>query len=267
MDHVEVSKSSALLLSVDYKKAFDTVRWDLIFQALTLFSFGDYIINAIKIMFLDVKSAVCNAGYSSAFFVPERGICQGCCASPSLFTITVELLAILVRKATHIRGIQVGDSEFKISQYADDSTLFIRDYHTLSALINLLNNFTRFSGLAINPSKYHLLPLGCHPCPPKIFKGFKRVEQIKIFSLTFKRNITDQEQLALNFEPQLQRTRLICNSWANRQVSLMGKVTLIKSLMASLLQYPIACTNSQAQSLHYLRRWWWTFYGRAGRVR
>lgn len=96
MDHVKATNSTGMLLAIDYAKAFDTVRWELIFKALNLFGFGGYIISAFKAMFKDIKTAVCNAGYSSNFFYPSRGIRQGCCASPSLFTITVELLAILV---------------------------------------------------------------------------------------------------------------------------------------------------------------------------
>lgn len=112
IDHVEATSSTGMLLAIDYTKAFDTVRWSLIFKALELFGFGNYPITAIQTMFKDIKTAVCNAGFSSQIFFPARGICQGCCASPSLFTITVELLAVLVRKSINIRGIQIGESSF-----------------------------------------------------------------------------------------------------------------------------------------------------------
>lgn len=242
IDHVDASDSSGLLLAVDYQKAFDTVRWELIFTALDLFGFGNYIVSAIKTMFKGIKTAVCNAGYSSSFFSPSRGVRQGCCASPSLFTITVELLAILVRNSVAVKGILVDQSEFKISQYADDSTFFVRDFHALQSLLDLLNRFTKFSGLAINPRKSHLLLLGNHRHHPTEFNGIKVVQQVKILGIIFRRRMTDSEQYNLNFQPHLQRIKQICKAWANRDMSLKGKVTLIKSLIISLLQYPCSCT-------------------------
>lgn len=247
IDHVEATNTSAILLAVDYQKAFDTVRWKLIFKALQLFGFGEYITSAIKIMFKDIKTAVCNAGYSSEFFFPSRGIRQGCCASPSLFTITVELLAILVRQSIAIRGISVGDSSFKISQYADDSTFFLQDFQALDALSRLLNQFSRFSGLVVNRKKSHLLLLGNHLHPPTTYKGISVRDQVKILGLYFKRNITDEEQYRLNFEPQLKKITQICRTWINRNMSLKGKAILIKSLLVSLLQFPSSATHTPSR--------------------
>lgn len=113
------------------------MRWDLIFKALDLFGFGEYVTSAIETIFKGIKMAVCNAGFPSQFFRRSRGIRQKC-----LFTIKVELLAIMVHKAASIKGIQVGKSEFKISQYAIDSTFFICNYMSLDSLLNLLRNFT-----------------------------------------------------------------------------------------------------------------------------
>lgn len=249
MDHVEATDSSAILLAIDYKKAFDTVRWELIFKALELFGFGQYITSAIKMMFSNIKTAVCNAGFSSEFFFLARGIRQGCCASPSLFTISVELLAILVRKSIEIRGISVGDSAFKISQYADDSTFFVKDFKSLDALFLLLNRFTRLSGLAVNPVKSHLLLLGNHLHPPKAYKGIAVKDRVKILGIFFKRNITDDEQYEMNFEPQLKRITQVCRAWVNRDMSLKGKTTLIQSLLISLLQFPSSATHTPIRVL------------------
>lgn len=50
------------------------VRWELIEKALRLFNFGDYILAVVKTLFTDIKSCVLNAGFSSGFFYPTRGI-------------------------------------------------------------------------------------------------------------------------------------------------------------------------------------------------
>lgn len=97
---------SSMLVALDFKKAFDSVRWPLIFATLRWLNFGEAFINFIRIMFSNIESCVANSGFSSPFFSPERGIRQGCCASPYLFNLVVEILATLIRSNTNIRGIQ-----------------------------------------------------------------------------------------------------------------------------------------------------------------
>lgn len=81
-----------MLLALDYAKAFDTLGWELIFEALKLFGFGDFILKAVKILFANIKTCVVNSGFSSDFFYPERDVRQGCFSSPSLFVLVVKLL-------------------------------------------------------------------------------------------------------------------------------------------------------------------------------
>ena len=59
----------------------------------------------------------------------ERGVRQGCPISPLLFIFTVELLARSIRSENKIKGITFNGAQFpiKIKQYADDTTLFVKD--------------------------------------------------------------------------------------------------------------------------------------------
>lgn len=123
--HTSDTKDSGALLAIDYAKAFDTVRWELIFHALKIFGFGDFIIMVTKMLFKNIKSCTYNAGFTSDLIFQSRGIRQGCCSSPTLFTLVVELLATLVRRSPDIRGIDVAGNSLCISQYADDSTFFV----------------------------------------------------------------------------------------------------------------------------------------------
>lgn len=87
--------------------------------------------------------------------------------------------------------------------------------------------------------------LGNHRHPPLEFQGIQVVNQVTILGMFFRRNITEEENYALNFQPQLQWIKPVCKVWINSDMSLKGKVTLlIKSLMISLLQYPAAATTT-----------------------
>lgn len=116
IDYTEATDQSAILLQVDYTKAFDLIRWSLIFKALRMFGFGDYLIGAVKIIFNNIKTCVTNQGYSSSYFFPTKGIRQGCCVSPSLFVLSVEFLSILVRASQDIRGVDVAGKVITLSQ-------------------------------------------------------------------------------------------------------------------------------------------------------
>ena len=80
-------------------------------------------------------------------------MCQGCPLSAFLFILVVELLAIQIRTSNNIKGIQVADIEIKISQLADDTSLFIRDTDSIKNIFSLLERFETNAGLKANVEK------------------------------------------------------------------------------------------------------------------
>lgn len=242
IDFADETSTPGIMLALDYSKAFDTVRWKLISKALHLFGFGDFIISVVNTLFKNIRTCVSNAGFSSDPFYPTRGIRQGCCASPVLFVLAVELLAIIVRKTEEIQGITIAGKTTKISQYADDATFFLANSTSLDHLILSLNSFSRLSGLKMNSQKSHLLLLGNYKDPPTSIHGIQVSETVKILGMTYKTKITEEEQYALNFASRIAKIKHICSNWMNRNMSLRGKVTLVNALMASVMQYPCACT-------------------------
>lgn len=63
----------------NFTKAFDSVGWSLIKDALQWFGFGDGFIAVISTIFMDIKTYIVNNGLTSRYFHPFRGIRQGCC--------------------------------------------------------------------------------------------------------------------------------------------------------------------------------------------
>lgn len=59
-------------------------------------------------------------GYLTQPIKLERGCRQGCPLSPTLFALFIERLAQEIREDPEIKGISIGDNEYKISLFADD---------------------------------------------------------------------------------------------------------------------------------------------------
>lgn len=84
----------------------------------------------------------------SPSFCLHRGARQGCPLSPVLFSLAIEPMAILLRSAPAVRGINIGPVEEKISLYADDTLLYLRNSTTsLREALLLIGTFSRYSGV------------------------------------------------------------------------------------------------------------------------
>ena len=94
----------------------------------------------------------------------NRGIKQGCPLSALLFIIVVEILALKIKQINDIKGITVKrhnhEQEIKISQYADDGALFLRDLNEIDKAINEIHQFGEVTGLKLNTDKTIGIHLG-----------------------------------------------------------------------------------------------------------
>ena len=95
------------LISIDFKKAFDSVSIDFLFRTLLAFQFGPSFIQWIHTFHNNISSCVLNNGFSSAPFDVQRGIRQGDPLSSYLFIIVLEILTISIRSNKNVQGIVV----------------------------------------------------------------------------------------------------------------------------------------------------------------
>ena len=149
-----------MAIFLDFRKAFDTIEWHYLEKVLTHFNFGPNFLQWFKTLHADISSCVLNNGHASCFFPINHGVRQGCPLSGLLFVIGLELLARAIKRDNLIKGISTGEKEIKISMYADDTTVFVRDLDSITHLLNILKKFASLSGLQINTSNTEALWLG-----------------------------------------------------------------------------------------------------------
>ena len=61
----------------------------------------------------------------SDFFYLQRGCRQGDPIFPYIFILCVEVLGQMIRNSKDVKKIAINDKEFKLSQYADDTQMFL----------------------------------------------------------------------------------------------------------------------------------------------
>ena len=141
MTYCKMKKVPLLITQIDFEKAFNSLSWDFMLKCLKKFNFGDYFILWIEILYNGIESCVINNGKASNFFKLERGVRQGCCLSALLFIIVAEILATSIRGDSSIKGMEIMNIVFKISQLADDTTLYLKDIESLKKVFLKLENF------------------------------------------------------------------------------------------------------------------------------
>ena len=147
-------------MSIDFEKAFDTFSWKLknVFPFLILVN---HFINGKKVCFTDITSCVLNTGWTTQFDSVSRGVRQIYPISPYLFLLCAEILGIAIRQSKDIKGFCYKRKEIKLSQFADDTQIILEGIEkSVHNTVNLLNNFTKISGLKVNYNKSELAPLG-----------------------------------------------------------------------------------------------------------
>lgn len=155
-----------MVMSLDAEKALE---WDFLFFTLKEFGLDENFIDWVRLLYYNPMAAIITNGRCSPCFTLGRGTRQGCPLSPLLFAIAIEPLVESIRTHPNIHGISVNQKQHRISLYADDVLLFItRPEISVAAVLNIINQFSEFSGYKINFNKSEAMPLSQvhHTLPP-----------------------------------------------------------------------------------------------------
>ena len=242
LEHIEDNNIQSILFFSDFEKAFDSLDHAFMFKSLKHFNFGDDFLNWVKLFYSDSKSCVLNNGHMTDFFNIKRGVRQGCPLSPYLFIICIELLSHEISSNNNIKGVRLGDHEVKNILFADDAT-FVTDgsIKSFENLIGTLDNFSLASGLKLNTSKCVVLRAGSLKNTETKYLRKRNFlwnsESAKALGITF---YTDTKLIySKNFDTKLESFQNCLKSWMHRKLSLLGKITVIKSLAIPKLVYPL----------------------------
>ena len=148
----------------------------------------------------------------------------------------IELLARVLKKDPTIKGIKVSQKEIKITQYADDATVLVRDLDSVTQLLKHLDKFKQISGLEIKTNKTETLWLGCWRSRKDKPFGFKWPQE-PVYALGIHFSYDLKQANTLNFEEKVCSLEKTLNNWKKRKLTLIGKINIVKTLGLSKLIY------------------------------
>ena len=125
------------------------------------YNFGPSIISWISLFQNGSESCVIQNGFISEFFNLRRGCRQDDPISPYVFILCADILGKMVRDSKSISGIKINEKEFRLSQYADDTQIFLDGTEkSLKETLNILKTFYIMSGIKINVGKTRAIWIG-----------------------------------------------------------------------------------------------------------
>ena len=241
IDYVKKNDINGLVLKIDQYKAFDRVNHEYLFSVIKKMGFGHNFQKWIYILYNNIQSCIKYNGYISDLFPIKRGVRQGCPISALLYVLSVEPFHDYICKDPHISGINIGITEAKIFQHADDTTFFVSNITSVYSILQVINQYERASGSKCNIEKTELLVIGRDKIKSTDFNFPVRRDFIEVLGITIGNNKNAIE--VENWVNKVKSCKSLLRKWKGRKLSLKGKVLVVNSLIVSRLVYLISNLN------------------------
>ena len=108
---------------------------------LAHFGFGPSFCKWISTLYRGANIQIMVNGWLSRKIDLQCGVQQGDSLSPMLYILCVKVLAAKVRNTPAIEGFLLPEARgkcFKVGQYADDTTEFLKSLHSLRVLLDVI---------------------------------------------------------------------------------------------------------------------------------
>ena len=160
----EDSGRKGAFLFLDMEKAFDRVSYAFTKRGLKALGFGPNFRKWVGMMYNEdrpPRRRMYVNGYYSEWFDIKSGVAQGCPLSPLLFLVVAEALNVSFAMEPGLKGIQIGKNYYKLSQFADDTSLLLRRLCEIEYANRALKRWCAATGMRENVPKGRDLHWGC----------------------------------------------------------------------------------------------------------
>ncbi|XP_071960018.1 uncharacterized protein [Antedon mediterranea] len=145
----------SFLAFLDFRKAFDTVWREGLIKALRRIGIKSNLINIVQNLYENVKCKVQFANLETELFDIDEGVKQGCSLSPTLFSIYINELRIMLNNSD--LGVNIFNTKINCLLWADDVVLIGENEKELKMLLQTTTEFAKEWKMSFNYDKSNVL--------------------------------------------------------------------------------------------------------------
>ena len=188
-------------------------------KTLIFFSFGPIFCEYINTLHPGGFTNVQVNGYLSDTIMIQRGCRQGDPLSPYIFILCSKILSIKIRNNKNIKGITINEDEYKLSQFADDTSLLLDgSEQSLHETLSELDSFYHMPGLKLNSENTKVIWIGSRKySAPSIKTGWKLAWgniRFKVLGVWF--DVDLDKMITQNYNDKTEKMRKILISWKKK---------------------------------------------------
>jgi len=172
------------VLSLDYKKAFDRIAHNYLFQTLQGYGIGNAFIAGIKRMYEGAMSSFQIIGHHYGPIPIRCAVRQGCPMSMALYALCLHPFLRLLD--LELPGIRIGrrTRPTSVVAYTDDVTIFVISAADFAITEEAIRLYERASGARLHPRKSKALTVGSW-CTQETVLGIAYHPHVTILGVTF----------------------------------------------------------------------------------
>jgi hypothetical protein len=145
---------------LDLRKAFPSVRRELLWQRLYDMGVSTDFIRVLQSLYADTRATVRGPkGYTPPFNL-SVGLREGCPLSPLLFALFIADVPRRLRDVQLEGSIKLADYDLRSLFFADDAALLAETPGDLQRLVDCFTGYMRASWISVNPCKSEWMVLG-----------------------------------------------------------------------------------------------------------
>ena len=224
---------------IDFKKAFDRVWHDGLWQVLRKFGIEEGIIQTIQALYKTASSAVLLNNQIGEYFKTTVGVRQGCLLSPILFNLFLENI---MRETLHDfhSTISIGGRTINNLRFADDIDLMGGSNRELQELTKRLEDRAGAHGMEVSTEKSKVLVNSTTNTHAEIYMNGQQLEEVDAFKYlgaTLTKDGRSTTEIKIRMATATSAMAKLSKIWKSKEISFPTKMKLYKSLVLSILLY------------------------------
>jgi ribonuclease HI/exonuclease III len=250
IDYAETEELNGIIVALDQEKAYDKIAHEYMWTTLKKFGIPTKFTKILQSIYKQAKSTVTINGVISEPFQIIRGVRQGDPLSCLLFNLSIEPLAIMIRKST-IKGYTIPGmpKTIKTTLFADDTTIYMSNSDNFTNMQKVLDTWCSVSGAKFNLSKTEIIPIGTkdyrntvlttrrinpgqEPIPNNIHLA-KDGEPVRILGAWIGNNV---DQCGI-WSKTLDKIEKSLEQWTKSHPTMEGRKLIVQMVIAGMTQY------------------------------